>query len=609
MKDISVPQQRIPLIRPEDRDTGAPDYLLLLYDQLELCMTSTSSEKDDEASSYIMACKWCSAYHQGTYHKGVYFYNTYYAFKRSSTIQTLNKHFNRCRHCPMDVKLQLKTLRESFVDMGMKKIQLDSRKLFFETIWSRIHHLDLDQFRTEARDDEIRKKVDECPVKRTTNEPEESQNCAGKVKEAGVVSSLSNNPLKIDRNTTSKALLRIEDKELLSDSLYLVLDQLETCKKIGHSSHPRYRRHHGQHPIGCPGMQCKWCGGAGLSSASFYKTETALLHTPFFHRWVPHFTSCVHCPMDIREKLDKMDPSTCLVKYKGAKRKFVRRLWCRIYGLNEFSLKDVRSKLYSLDDFLVLQHNADNERYELKQKSSNENAQNDSEVDKKKGNREISTTPIETDDEGCDFRGSPQLKQKSSNENAQNDSVVGKKGNRQISTSIETDDKGCDFRCSPQPQQQQKSSNENAAQNDSIVVKGNRQISTSIETDNESCDFPPQKKQKSIHKTEQNDLPGGSNEDRETIASIETEIFGKETDSTMSFFEKIENIEYLLHVKIDGKEPSSLTIKERIVHINRVVGEMIEKIEKLEVNMFAPMERSLKLSIVARIERMERLQD
>lgn len=139
-----------------------------------------------------------------------------------------------------------------------------------------------------------------------------------------------------------------EDKTLISDVVYLALEQMEPCKLMDADRVGCYK---GQQ-IGFPGLACRWCVGQAGRGRYFPASETSLSQTTTSQTILNHVINCQHVPIDIRQKLDLMkrskvgpDGKKCKKPRHGGRKVFFHRLWCRIQGLPIDELGDVEAKI------------------------------------------------------------------------------------------------------------------------------------------------------------------------------------------------------------------------------------------------------------------------
>jgi len=127
-----------------------------------------------------------------------------------------------------------------------------------------------------------------------------------------------------------------EDEDLISDYLYLTLEQMSPCILMEADRVGCYKGR----KVGFPGLACKHCVGQAGCGRYFPASEASLSQTTTSQTIMNHVRNCRRCPMEIRENLELMKRARMgpdgkrLDKPKhGGRKVFFRRLWCRIQGL------------------------------------------------------------------------------------------------------------------------------------------------------------------------------------------------------------------------------------------------------------------------------------
>ena len=127
-----------------------------------------------------------------------------------------------------------------------------------------------------------------------------------------------------------------EDEDLISDYLYLTLEQMSPCVLMEADRVGCYKGR----KVGFPGLACKHCVGQAGCGRYFPASEASLSQTTTSQTVMNHVRNCRRCPMEIRENLELMKRARTgpdgkrLDKPKhGGRKVFFRRLWCRIQGL------------------------------------------------------------------------------------------------------------------------------------------------------------------------------------------------------------------------------------------------------------------------------------
>ncbi|CAB9508764.1 expressed unknown protein [Seminavis robusta] len=127
-----------------------------------------------------------------------------------------------------------------------------------------------------------------------------------------------------------------EDQPLISDFLYLTLEQMSPCKLMEADRVGCYKTR----KVGFPGLACRHCVGQAGCGRYFPASEASLSQTTTSQTIMNHVRNCRRCPVDIRENLEIMkrarmgpDGKRADKPKHGGRKVFFHRLWCRIQGL------------------------------------------------------------------------------------------------------------------------------------------------------------------------------------------------------------------------------------------------------------------------------------
>lgn len=139
-----------------------------------------------------------------------------------------------------------------------------------------------------------------------------------------------------------------EDKELISDYLYLTLEQMEPCKLMEADKVGCYKGRE----LGFRGLACKWCVGQAGCGRYFPASEASLSQTTTSQTILNHVRNCRRCPLEIRDKLELMRGSKFGPSGKkqdkpkhGGRKVFFHRLWCRIQCVPMDKFEDMEAKI------------------------------------------------------------------------------------------------------------------------------------------------------------------------------------------------------------------------------------------------------------------------
>ena len=126
------------------------------------------------------------------------------------------------------------------------------------------------------------------------------------------------------------------DKPLISDYLYLTLEQMQPCNLMEADKVGCYKGR----KVGFPGLACKHCIGQAGCGRYFPASEASLSQTTTSQTIMNHVRNCRRCPVEIRESLELMkrakmgpDGKRADKPKHGGRKVFFHRLWCRIQRL------------------------------------------------------------------------------------------------------------------------------------------------------------------------------------------------------------------------------------------------------------------------------------
>lgn len=134
----------------------------------------------------------------------------------------------------------------------------------------------------------------------------------------------------------ARPLVFPEDQLLISDYLYLTLEQMAPCVLSEADRVGCYKTRR----VGFPGLACRHCVGQAGCGRYFPASEASLSQTTTSQTIMNHVRNCRRCPVEIRENLEIMKRSRMGPDGKradkpkhGGRKVFFHRLWCRIQGL------------------------------------------------------------------------------------------------------------------------------------------------------------------------------------------------------------------------------------------------------------------------------------
>jgi hypothetical protein len=133
-------------------------------------------------------------------------------------------------------------------------------------------------------------------------------------------------------STPGQPLVLEEDQELVTDFLYTLLQQMETClfseqDRVGGRSKVK------DCALGYPGLQCKHCGGKAGFGRYFPISIHALTSANSDRNIFNHVDKCRRCPDAVREQLHALLELQHSCKNRRGNRKlFFERIWERMHG-------------------------------------------------------------------------------------------------------------------------------------------------------------------------------------------------------------------------------------------------------------------------------------
>jgi hypothetical protein len=328
----------------------------------------------------------------------------------NSVQQMFRLHFDCCTAMPAEVKAKIETLRASSSSRGgRKQYWIDSAK--------RLGLVDTPHGIHFGRDPtgplpplsgpSAAAMIDdkgESKAKNGDNPSEASPN-----KKAGSLLSQEHTDEIKRQKEEAYPLVLPEDQPLISEYLYLTLQQMEPCKLMDADRVGCYKGRE----MGFRGLACKWCVGQAGCGRYFPASEASLSQTTTSQTILNHVRNCRRCPSEIRDNLEvmkktKMGPDG--KKYDkpkhGGRKVFFHRLWCRIQGLEIEEIQNVEVKIGR-------QKGAKNKIPAKKRKKRKKN-DSDSESDSERNNDDDETETEDEEDEDVIKKKKPRRKRNTS---------------------------------------------------------------------------------------------------------------------------------------------------------------------------------------------------
>ena len=130
----------------------------------------------------------------------------------------------------------------------------------------------------------------------------------------------------------SRALVFPDDKRLVTEYLFMLLEQMETCyfseqDRVGGRSKVK------NCPIGYPGLQCKHCAGKAGFGRYFPVSIQALTSANSDRNIYNHIVKCRRCPDHIKQELQRsLQEQKHAKNRRGLRKVFFQRVWQRMHG-------------------------------------------------------------------------------------------------------------------------------------------------------------------------------------------------------------------------------------------------------------------------------------
>lgn len=123
-----------------------------------------------------------------------------------------------------------------------------------------------------------------------------------------------------------------EDKELVKDYLYVLLDQMEQCA-FSEEDRAGGRSKVKNCPNGYIGMQCRHCKGKAGFGRYFPGTLAALTSANSDRNIFNHIMKCRRCPQHVKDELAILQQQHQTLKNRrGSRKLFFEKIWERLHG-------------------------------------------------------------------------------------------------------------------------------------------------------------------------------------------------------------------------------------------------------------------------------------
>jgi hypothetical protein len=121
------------------------------------------------------------------------------------------------------------------------------------------------------------------------------------------------------------------DKPLVTEYLFLLLEQMESCQFTEQDRTGGRSKVKG-FSVGYPGMQCKHCAGKAGFGRYFPGNLHALTSANSDRNIHNHIIKCRRCPIEVRDELNRLQEEQSQCKNRrGSRKLFFERVWSRLH--------------------------------------------------------------------------------------------------------------------------------------------------------------------------------------------------------------------------------------------------------------------------------------
>jgi hypothetical protein len=132
-------------------------------------------------------------------------------------------------------------------------------------------------------------------------------------------------------NVDAKPVVREDDKDLVTDYLFLLMEQMQTCKFTEEDRTGGRSKIKDNH-VGFPGMECRHCLGRAGFGRYFPSSISALSLANSDRNVFNHLQKCRRCPSLIKTELVRLSKDQSQSKNRrGLRKLFFNRIWNRIH--------------------------------------------------------------------------------------------------------------------------------------------------------------------------------------------------------------------------------------------------------------------------------------
>ena len=135
-----------------------------------------------------------------------------------------------------------------------------------------------------------------------------------------------------------------EDKDLVTDYLYLLMEQMQTCR-FTEEDRTGGRSKIKNNEVGFPGMECSHCEGRAGFGRYFPSSVSALSLANSDRNVYNHLQKCRRAPEQIKTELNRLQKDQTQSKNRrGLRKLFFNRIWSRMHNKNDDDKDKVKDK-------------------------------------------------------------------------------------------------------------------------------------------------------------------------------------------------------------------------------------------------------------------------
>jgi hypothetical protein len=139
-------------------------------------------------------------------------------------------------------------------------------------------------------------------------------------------------------------VVRPEDKDLVTDYLYLLMEQMQTCQ-FTEEDRTGGRSKIKDNEVGFPGMECSHCEGRAGFGRYFPSSVSALSLANSDRNVYNHLKKCRRAPEQIKTELNRLQKDQTQSKNRrGLRKLFFNRIWSRMHNTNDDDKDKVKGK-------------------------------------------------------------------------------------------------------------------------------------------------------------------------------------------------------------------------------------------------------------------------